>query len=161
MTKRQARTGLVDLKALLQRDEDYLRAMVQSVVQATLEAEMAEAIGAEKGERTETRLSYRSGYYRRSLVTRVGTVELGESLGGGSVGDVRAGGFRAEGQGCLHAVNVFDGLRGLKSPLPTRLPATGNPHREAPEPVRGRQAQNTRGPGKGPPDTWPRRSVCH
>jgi len=76
MTKRQARTGVVDLKVLLQRDEDYLRAMVQSVVQATLEAEMAEAIGAEKSERTETRLSYRSGYYRRSLVTRVGTLEL-------------------------------------------------------------------------------------
>ena len=76
MTKRQARTGVVDLKVLLQRDEDYLRAMVQSVVQATLEAEMAEAIGAEKGERSETRLSYRSGYYRRSLVTRVGTLEL-------------------------------------------------------------------------------------
>ena len=76
MTKRQARTGVDDLKALLRRDEDYLRAMVQSVVQATLEAEMAETIGAEKSERTETRLSYRSGYYRRSLVTRVGTLEL-------------------------------------------------------------------------------------
>jgi putative transposase len=76
MTKRQARADVVELKALLQRDEDYLRAMVQSIVQATLEAEMAEAIGAEKGERTETRLSYRSGYYRRALVTRVGTLEL-------------------------------------------------------------------------------------
>ena len=43
--------------------------MVQSIVQATHEAEMTEAIGAEKGERTETRLSYRSGYYRRSLVS--------------------------------------------------------------------------------------------
>ena len=52
MTRRKARSGVVDLKALLERDEDYLRAMVQSVVQATLEAEMSEAIGAEKGERT-------------------------------------------------------------------------------------------------------------
>jgi putative transposase len=76
MTRREARAGVVDLKALLGRDEDYLRAMVQSVVQATLEAEMSEAIGAEKGERSETRLSYRSGYYRRALVTRVGTLEL-------------------------------------------------------------------------------------
>ena len=76
MTKRQARTGVVELKAVLGWDEDYLRAMVQSIVQATLEAEMAEAVGAEKGERTETRLSYRSGYYRRALVTRVGTLEL-------------------------------------------------------------------------------------
>jgi putative transposase len=37
---------------------------------------MTEAIGAEKGERTETRLSYRSGYYGRPLITRVGTLEL-------------------------------------------------------------------------------------
>lgn len=76
MTRREAKSGVVDLKALLARDADYLRAMVQSIVQATLEAEMTEAIGAEKGERTETRLSYRSGYYRRSLVTRVGALEL-------------------------------------------------------------------------------------
>jgi len=44
--------------------------------QAALEAEMSETIGAEKGERTETRLAYPSGYYPRSLVTRVGTLEL-------------------------------------------------------------------------------------
>jgi transposase-like protein len=36
----------------------------------------APAIGAEKGERAETRLSCRSGYYGRSLITRVGTMEL-------------------------------------------------------------------------------------
>lgn len=76
MTRKEAKSGVIELKALLERDEDYLRAMVQSIVQATLEAEMTEAIGAEKGERTEMRLSYRSGHYRRSLVTRVGTLEL-------------------------------------------------------------------------------------
>ena len=37
---------------------------------------MTEALGAEKGERTEERLGYRSGYYQRSLITRVGTLEL-------------------------------------------------------------------------------------
>ncbi len=41
-----------------------------------LEAEMAEAVGAEKGKRSEGRLSYRSGYYTRSLVMRVGKLEL-------------------------------------------------------------------------------------
>ena len=76
MTRKEAKAGVVDLKALLEREADYLRAMVQSIVQATLEAEMTEAIGAEKGERAATRLSYRSGYYQRSLVTRVGTLEL-------------------------------------------------------------------------------------
>jgi putative transposase len=53
-----------------------VRAAVEALVQAALEAEMSEAIGAEKGERSETRVSYRSGYYRRSLITRVGTLEL-------------------------------------------------------------------------------------
>jgi len=32
--------------------------------------------GAEKGERTAARLGYRSGYYTRTLVTRVGKLEL-------------------------------------------------------------------------------------
>jgi putative transposase len=76
MTKREGTAELVDLKALLGADQDYLRAMVESVVQATLEAEMTEALAAEKGERTAGRLGYRSGYYGRSLITRVGTLEL-------------------------------------------------------------------------------------
>ena len=50
--------------------------MVQAIVQATLEAEMTAALGAEKGERTAERLGYRAGYYSRSLITRVGTLEL-------------------------------------------------------------------------------------
>ena len=41
-----------------------------------LETEMAEAVGAQKGERAQGRLSYRSGYYPRSLITRVGKLEL-------------------------------------------------------------------------------------
>ena len=53
-----------------------MRTAVQALVQEALEAEMTEAIGAAKGERTEGRLSYRSGYYGRSLITRVGTLEL-------------------------------------------------------------------------------------
>jgi transposase-like protein len=45
-------------------------------VQETLEAEMTETLAAEKGERTEGRLGYRSGYYPRALITRVGKIEL-------------------------------------------------------------------------------------
>jgi len=33
-------------------------------------------VGAEKSERTEGRQGYRGGHYRRSLVTRVGKIEL-------------------------------------------------------------------------------------
>ena len=76
MTKSSVKSRLVDLKRLVADDEDYLRAMVQSLVEATLEAEMTLALGAEKGERSVGRLGYRSGYYSRAFVTRVGTLEL-------------------------------------------------------------------------------------
>jgi putative transposase len=45
-------------------------------VQEVLEAEMDEALGATKGERTGERRGYRSGHYGRKLTTRVGTLEL-------------------------------------------------------------------------------------
>jgi putative transposase len=76
MTERKGKAELIDVKELLERDQDFVRAALEALLQAALEAEMTEAIGAEKGERTETRLSYRSGYYGRSLITRVGTLEL-------------------------------------------------------------------------------------
>jgi putative transposase len=64
------------VKELLGQDQDFVRAPLEALLQAALEAEMTEAVGAAKGERTETRLAYRSGYYGRSLITRVGTLEL-------------------------------------------------------------------------------------
>ena len=64
------------LKGLLDQDRDMLRELVREVVQQTLEAEMEAALGAGKSERTESRLGYRSGYYSRTLVTRVGKLEL-------------------------------------------------------------------------------------
>jgi transposase-like protein len=39
-----------------------VRSAAQSFVQAALEAEMTEVLGAENGERTKGRLGYRSGY---------------------------------------------------------------------------------------------------
>ena len=76
MTKGEGRAEVIDIKELLARNEDFVRTAVEALVQAALESEMTEAIGAAKGERSETRLAYRSGYYSRSLVTRVGTLEL-------------------------------------------------------------------------------------
>jgi putative transposase len=58
------------------QDEDLLRPLVQLAVQEFLEAEMNDALGAAKGERSPGRLGYRSGHYPRKLVTRVGTLEL-------------------------------------------------------------------------------------
>ena len=75
MTKVQGKGQLIDLKGHIERDADFLRTAVKVALEAALEAEMTEALGAEKGERSETRLGYRSGYYQRSLITRVGTLE--------------------------------------------------------------------------------------
>ncbi len=76
MTRKKSTTVKTDRKALMGEDENLLKAIVQHAVQEVLEAEMSEALGAEKGERTEGRQGYRSGHYRRSLVTRVGKIEL-------------------------------------------------------------------------------------
>jgi putative transposase len=64
------------VKGLLAEQNDFLRPLVQAVVQEVLEAEMTEALGAEKSERTGQRAGYRSGHYSRKMVTRVGTLEL-------------------------------------------------------------------------------------
>ena len=66
----------MDWKELLGGDKDVVKAAVQEMVQEVLEAEMDEILGARKGERTAERVGYRSGYYSRSLVTRVGKLEL-------------------------------------------------------------------------------------
>src|SRR6266436_7966588 len=76
MTKRQGKSGTIDVKALLREDEEFLRALVRTALQEVLEAEMTEVLGAEKGERAAGRQGYRSGYYGRTLITRVGKLEL-------------------------------------------------------------------------------------
>jgi hypothetical protein len=76
MTRAQTKQPGLDLKSLLASDGDFLRTMMDVAVQAVLEAEMTEALSAEKSARVDGRQGYRSGYYSRSLVTRVGTLEL-------------------------------------------------------------------------------------
>ena len=61
---------------MLAGETDWLRPLVQLAVQEFLEAEMNEALGAGKSQRTAGRLGYRSGHYARKLITRVGTLEL-------------------------------------------------------------------------------------
>jgi len=76
MTRDVGKPAVAAVKELLSRDQDALRELVREVMQTMLEAEMDEAIGAAKGERTAGRLGYRSGYYSRTLITRVGKLEL-------------------------------------------------------------------------------------
>ena len=75
-TQKHLTPKLKEIKEQLTEKEDYLRPLVELLVQELLEAEMNEALGAQKGERTEGRMGYRSGYYVRNLVTRVGRLEL-------------------------------------------------------------------------------------
>src|SRR6202042_2277789 len=76
MTKMEAKPAVAAVNELFSKSPDGPRELVRAVMQEMLEAEMTDALGAEKGERTAARLGYRSGYYSRTLVTRVGKLEL-------------------------------------------------------------------------------------
>jgi transposase-like protein len=76
ITQKESNRTLREIKAMIGEDGGFWRPDGARVIQEFLEAEVAEAVGAEKAERVEGRLSYRSGYYTRSLVTRVGKLEL-------------------------------------------------------------------------------------
>lgn len=93
MARKQDSANKDALKAevarILAADRDVLKSIVSEALQQTLEAEMDEALGAEKSERTPNRVGYRSGYYGRTLVTRVGKIEL-------RVPQDRQGRFRTE-----------------------------------------------------------------
>jgi hypothetical protein len=72
MTKSEGKPTIGSIQELAAQDSEMLREIVRERMRAMLEAEMDKAIGATKGERTDGRLGYRSGYYGRTLITRVG-----------------------------------------------------------------------------------------
>ena len=77
MTTRRRRTPKpVRIESLVGEDRELLKELLKESLQEVLEAEMTEAVGAGFGERTLDRLGYRSGYYSRGLVTRIGKLEL-------------------------------------------------------------------------------------
>lgn len=76
MTQKKNKPEFEGWKAVLAGDRDFLKPIVREVLQQVLEGEMDEALQASKGERNSSRLGYRSGYYNRTLVTRVGKLEL-------------------------------------------------------------------------------------
>jgi putative transposase len=89
MTQRKNSAKQTSVQALMEQDRDLLRRLMKEALQQVLEAEMEETLQAGKGEQRESRLGYRSGYYGRSLVTRVGKLEL-------RVPQDRGGHFRTE-----------------------------------------------------------------
>jgi putative transposase len=71
------RTGVATAtQSVLTDDPDFLRVIVEQVVQAVLEAEMTVHLHAEPYERSAACTGYRNGYKPRQLHTRVGTLTL-------------------------------------------------------------------------------------
>src|SRR5919109_1350788 len=89
MTQKKDNAKGPDWKEIFESNPDGLRALVQQIVQEVLEADMDDAVGAQKSERTPERMGYRAGYYTRTLVTRVGKLVL-------RVPQDRQGRFRTE-----------------------------------------------------------------
>ena len=93
MTQKKDNAKSQDWKAIfveaLKEEDDAFRRLLERIVQDVLEGEMDETLGAEKSERTGSRQGYRSGYYGRTLITRVGKLEL-------RVPQDRQGRFRTE-----------------------------------------------------------------
>lgn len=76
MTVRKLKAVPRRLEALVAQDQDLLKALVKEALDQMLQAEMTQFLGAAPGERSEGRGGYRSGYYGRGLITRVGKIEL-------------------------------------------------------------------------------------
>jgi len=76
MTQNKCKASRINLQEVFGADKDAFKELLREVLQEVLEQEMTDALGAEKGERSPGRLGYRSGYYSRGLVTRVGKLEL-------------------------------------------------------------------------------------
>lgn len=64
------------MQGVLESEDDLLRKILELGVQALMEAERDVYVGAEPYERTGVRRTQRNGYKPRTLVTRVGTLEL-------------------------------------------------------------------------------------
>lgn len=70
----------MDLMDLLRKaetgDTDFLRDGIRLLAQQLMEAEVSQLTGAERGERSPDRVTYRNGYRPRPWDTRTGTIEL-------------------------------------------------------------------------------------
>lgn len=76
MAKRHRRLDEELVQGALLDDPQFLRQIVEVVLQQLLEAEITEHLGAAPYQRTESRKGHRNGYKSRKLKSRVGTLEL-------------------------------------------------------------------------------------
>ncbi|BBL79286.1 hypothetical protein RxyAA322_11400 [Rubrobacter xylanophilus] len=64
------------VQQILLDDPEFLRRIVERMLQQLLEAESTEHVGAAPYKRTQNRKGHRNGYNPRKLKTRVGTLDL-------------------------------------------------------------------------------------
>ena len=76
MTSDHRRPQARAAQGVLLDDADFLREIVERVLQEVIEAQMTEHVGAAPHERTDTRKGHRNGHKPRTLRTRVGTLNL-------------------------------------------------------------------------------------
>lgn len=75
-TTHKSKPTATSLESLFVTDRDLFKELLRESLQEVLEAEMTELLGAAPGERSPQREGYRAGHYGRSLVTRIGKLEL-------------------------------------------------------------------------------------
>ena len=77
MTRQDQSQAVVEwMQGALDEDRDLFAEIVGAGIQALMEAERDVHVGAERFKRSGMRRTQRNGYKRRTLVTRVGTLEL-------------------------------------------------------------------------------------
>jgi putative transposase len=63
-------------EALSDASPDLMRHLLQTMINALLSADADAVVGAEWGERSETRITHRNGYRHRQLDTRAGSIDV-------------------------------------------------------------------------------------
>jgi putative transposase len=76
MTHNQCKTSRINLQEIFGADRDSFKALWREVLREVLEQEMTDSLGAEERRAEPWAAGFRSGYYDRALVTRVGELEL-------------------------------------------------------------------------------------
>ena len=67
---------LQEVKTILSQETDFLKPLLKTLLTEILQAEMREVVGVENYQRSGNRKGYRSGYYSRQYITRIGSIDL-------------------------------------------------------------------------------------